>query len=71
MPEKNIRLMTNRQDIRNPDNAAAFLHFDVDSDGDVEMTVRWGEPERPRGTYLIPRSEADLLLEWLEQRTDR
>jgi hypothetical protein len=68
--KKTIRLMVSRPDIRNQDLAGAFLTFEVDSDGDVEMTVRWGEPERDRGIYLIPSNEACELLGFLEQLTD-
>jgi hypothetical protein len=69
MPEKTIRLIASRPDIRNTDLAGATLHFEVDSDRDVTMTIRWDGSEKDRGVYLIPRSEVFDLLEFLDQVT--
>ena len=68
MPEKTIRLTVSRPDIRNTDLAGAILQFERDSDGDVEMTVRWDGSEKDRGVYLIPRGEADELAGWLDEQ---
>jgi len=73
MTGKEIRLIVIRPDITNQDsaNATAMLRFETASDNDVEMSITWGDSERNRGTYLIPRSDADELAGWLDERTDR
>ena len=60
MPEE-LRLIVSRPDIANPDsaNATAFLRFEAVSDHDVEMSVTWGDNDRSRGVYLIPRAAAE------------
>jgi hypothetical protein len=40
-----------RQDIADPDKAGAEVEFRFVSDGDIELTIRWGD--RDRGAYLI------------------
>lgn len=57
-----FRIEVIRQDIADPDRAAAELHFSALSDGDMELTVRWGDPPRDRGTYLIPAAAATEML---------
>ena len=71
MPEE-LRLIVSRPDIANPDsaNATAFLRFEAVSDHDVEMSVTWGDNDRSRGVYLIPRAAADELAGWLDERTE-
>jgi len=73
MTSKEIRLIVSRPDIANPDsaNATAWLRFEAVSDDDVEMSVTWGANDRNRGVYLIPRSAADELSGWLDERSDR
>lgn len=67
---KPIRVSATRADITNPDRAEATLVFDTAWPESVEMTVRWGDPERDRGTYLISKMEAWDLYEFLKQHLD-
>lgn len=69
-PSKKIRLTANRQDITSPDRAQAFLEFDAVSEGDIEVTVWWGEPEKMRGWYRLYTSEAEKLQEFMEHLSD-
>lgn len=61
-----VRVSVTRQDIANPDKGGATLVFRELSDGDVEMTVMYGDPERDRGAYLIAKDEAWDLVDHLD-----
>jgi hypothetical protein len=69
---KELRLIVIRPDIANQESASAtaYLCFETASDDDVEMSVTWGDTDRNRGTYLIPRSQIDELTAWLDERTE-
>ena len=37
------------------------MDFEILGDGDIEVTVKWGNPLRDRGAYLIGADGGDLL----------
>jgi hypothetical protein len=75
-----IAVPVTRQDIADPDKAEAELDFVILGDGDVEVTVKWGNPPRDRGAYLIDAHIASglfwklgfrLLEDDIERRCER
>ena len=51
-----------RQDIADPDKAEAELDFQILDGGDIEVVVKWGNPPRERGAYLIDAGIASGVL---------